>query len=60
MFAPWKKSYDKPKQHIEKQRYYFTDKVLSSQSYSFPGSHVWIESWAIMKAEHGKIDVFEL
>ena len=41
MLAPWKKSYDQPRQHIEKQRYYFADKCLSSQSYGF-SSHVWI------------------
>ena len=23
MIAPWKKSYDKPKQHIKKQKHYF-------------------------------------
>ena len=52
MLAPWKKSYDQPRQHIEKQRYYFADKCLSSQSYGF-SSHVWIwkldykESWAL-------------
>ena len=33
--APWKKSYDQPRQHIKKQRYYFADKGPSSQSYSF-------------------------
>ena len=32
---PWKKSYDKPRQHIKKQRHYFTDKGSSSQSYGF-------------------------
>ena len=42
--APWKKSYDKPRQHIKKQRYYFTDKGPSSQSYGFSNSHVWCES----------------
>ena len=26
--TPWKKSYDQPKQHIKKQRYYFATKVL--------------------------------
>ena len=30
---PWKKSYDQPRQHIKKQRHYFTNKGLSSQSY---------------------------
>ena len=50
--APWKKSYDQHRQHIKKQRHYFTDKGPSSQSYGFSSSHVWIweldhkESWA--------------
>ena len=41
--APWKKSYDQPRQHIRKQRCYFVDKSLSSQSYGFSSSssHVW-------------------
>ena len=38
--APWKKSYDQPRQHIKKQRHYFTDKSPFSQSYGFPSSHV--------------------
>ena len=28
--APWKKSYDQPRQHIKKQRHYFTNKGPSS------------------------------
>ena len=40
--APWKKSYAPPRQHIKKQRYYFVNKDLSSQSYVFSSSHVWI------------------
>ena len=52
MLATWKKSYDQPRQHIQKQRYYFANKGLSSQSYGFSSSHVWMweldykESWA--------------
>ena len=42
MFAPWKKSYDQPRQHIKKQRRYFANKGLSSQSYGFSSGHVWI------------------
>ena len=38
--APWKKSYGKPRQCIKKQRYHFTNKYLSSQSYGFSSSHV--------------------
>jgi len=37
-----KKSYDKPRQHIKKWRHYFTNKGLSSQSYGFSSSHVWM------------------
>ena len=40
--APWKKSYDKPRQHIKKQRHYFANKSAYSQSYDFPSSHVWM------------------
>ena len=37
--APWKESYDKPRQHIKKQRHYFADKDLQS-NYDFSSSHV--------------------
>ena len=40
--APWKKSYGIPKQHIKKQRHYLANKGLSSQSYGFSSSHVWM------------------
>ena len=40
--APWKKSYDKPRQCIKKQRHHFADKRLYSQSYDFSSSHVWM------------------
>ena len=40
--APWKKSYDQPRQHIKKQRHYFANKGLSSQGYGFSSGHVWI------------------
>ena len=40
MLVPWKKSYDQPRQHIKKQRHYFTNKGPSSQSYGFSSSHV--------------------
>ena len=38
--APWKKSYDQTRQHIKKQRHYFTNKCPSSQSYDFSSSQV--------------------
>ena len=40
----WKKSYDQPRQHFKKQRYYFANKGPSNQSYDFSSSHVWM--WA--------------
>ena len=40
--APWKKSYDQPRQHIKKKKHYFANKDLSSQSYGFSSSRVWI------------------
>ena len=40
--APWKESYDQPKQHTKKQRHYFADKGPYSQSYGFSGSHAWM------------------
>ena len=39
---PWKKSYDKPRHHIKKQRHYFAHKCPFSQSYVFSSSHVWM------------------
>ena len=40
--SPWKESYDQPRQHIKKQRHYFSNKCLSSQGYGFSSSHVWM------------------
>ena len=39
MLAPWKKSYDKPGQHIKKQRHYFANKSPYNQSCDFSSSH---------------------
>ena len=40
--APWKESYDQPRQHIKKQRHYFVYKGRSSQGYGFSSGHVWM------------------
>ena len=51
--APWKKSYDKPRECIKKQRHHFADKGPSRQSYDFSSSHVRMweldhkESWVL-------------
>ena len=55
MLAPWKKSYDQPREHIKKQRHYFANKGPSSQGYGFSSSLIWMwelvykESWAPKK-----------
>ena len=52
MIAPWKKSYDQPRQHVKEQRHNFDKKDPSSQGYGFSRSHVQMweldykESWA--------------
>ena len=38
--APWKESYDKPRQSIQKQRHHFAYKCPDSQSYVFASSYV--------------------
>jgi len=55
--APWKESYDKPRQCIQKQRYHLADKVPGMV---FPVVMYRCESWNIMKAECRRIDAFEL
>ena len=42
MPAPWKKTYDQPRQPIKKQRHHFANKGSSNQNYGFFSSHVWI------------------
>ena len=60
MLTPWKKSYDQPRQHIEKQRHYFANKGPSSKAMVFPVVMYGCESWTIKKAERWRIDAFEL
>ena len=53
MLASWKKIYDKHRQLIKKQRHYFANKCMYSQSYGFSTSDVWMweldhkEGWAL-------------
>ena len=58
--APWKKSYDQPRQHIKKQRQYFATKVHLLKAMVFPVVMNGCESWTIKKAELGRSDAFEL
>ena len=73
--APWKKSYDKPRQNIKKQRHYFANKDPCSQRYGFSSSHIWMweldckEGWVpmnwcfwtvVLKALENPLDFMEI
>ena len=57
ILAPWKKSYDQPRQHIRKQRHYFLTKVHLVKAMVVMYQ---CESWTTKKAKHQRIDAFEL
>jgi len=57
---PWRKSYDKPRQCIRRQRLHFANKVYIVKAMVFPVVMYGCESWTIKKAEHRRIDAFEL
>ena len=42
IYLSLKESYDQPRQHIKKQRWYFANKSPSNQNYGFSSSHVWM------------------
>ena len=56
----WKESYDQPRHNIKKQRHYFANKGPSNQGYGFPVVMYGCESWTMKKAEHQRVDAFEL
>ena len=58
--TPWKKSYDKTRQHIKKQRHYFVNKLSFIKDIVFPLVMYGCDSWTIKKAEHWGIDAFEV
>ena len=60
MLAPWKKSFDKPRQHTKNQWHYFANKVCLVKTMVFPIIMYRYESWTIKKAECQRIDAFEL
>ena len=49
MLAPWKKSYDQPRQYIKKHRHYFANKGPCSQCYGLSSSPV--QMWEL---DHNK------
>ena len=58
--APWKESYDQPRQRIKKQRHYIANKGPLVKAMVFPVVMYGCESWTIKKAECQRIDAFEL
>ena len=59
MLAPWKESYDKPRQYIKKHRHCFQwSRLVKVMVFSVV--MYGCESWPIKKAEHQRIDAFEL
>ena len=56
MLAPWKKSYNQPRQQIIKQRHHFANKVLIVKAMVFPVVMYGGESWTVKKAEHQRTD----
>ena len=60
MLAPWEISYYQPRQHIKKQRHYFATKVQLVKAMDFPGVMYGCERRTLKKAEHWRIDAFEL
>ena len=58
--APWKKSYDQPRQCIKKQRHHFADKVSLVKVMVFPVVMYGCENWTIKKAEYQRTNAFEL
>ena len=60
MLAPWKKSYDQPRQHIKKQRHYFATNVHLVKAIVFLVVMYGYESLTVKKAERRRIDAFGL
>ena len=60
MLAPWKKSYDKTRQHIKKQRHYLADKGPQIKAMVFTEFMYGCECWIIKKGECQRIDAFKL
>ena len=58
--APWKETYDRPRQLIKKQRHHFADNFRLLKALVFPVVMDGCESWTTEKAERQRIDAFKL
>ena len=60
MLAPWKKSYDQPRQHVKSRDITLLTKVRLVKAMVFPVVMYGCEIWSIKKAERQRTDAFEL
>ena len=60
MLTLWKMCYDQPREHIQSRDVTLPTKVCLVKAMVFPVVMYECESWTIMKAEHRRIDAFEL
>ena len=60
MLTPWKKIYDKPRQHIKSRDITLPTKVCLVKAMVFPVVMFGCESWTVKKAECQRLDAFEL
>ena len=60
MLFTWKESYDKPRQHIKKQRHHFANKARVVKAMFFSSSLVWMWEWYHKEDWSFKNDAFEL
>ena len=57
---PWKESYDQPRQHVKSRDITLPTKDRLVKAMVFPVVMYGCESWTVKKAEHRRIDIFEL
>ena len=60
MLSSWKKIYDKPRQPFKSRDITLPTKVRLVKAMVFPVVMYGCESWTVKKAEHRRIDAFEL
>ena len=60
MIDSWEKSYDKTRQYVKSKDITLPTKVRIIQAIVFPAVMYECESWTIKKADHRRIDGFEL
>ena len=60
MHDPWKEGYDKPRQHIQEQKYHFETKAHIVKAMVFTVVLYGCECWTVKKAECQRIDAFKL